>query len=242
MARDQGGAANTFASSYPAQEAYSYCNGLADSVSIARLAYREALVAPPLNGPAQAGASCKALRAAGATVDGNYWVQNPPGSPVVAYCDMTHDGGGWTAIFSGRNGSRNVFDRFDAGSHAGICTDPQTHCLRRAPAALANGSFAVSCGGAFVKFPATPAMSAYFTSGTQADWTTIAPTVVAGSVANPPNSLFTGSGATRGWIFARNNGGGSNTFAQSFDSGTFYDYCNGVFDNATIAHVYYREQ
>ncbi len=241
LARNQGAGSSTFATSYPGTDSYSSCNGVYDAATIARLYYREALVAPALNQPAQAGSSCKALRDGGATMDGNYWVLVPAAGPALTYCDMSHDGGGWTAIFSGRNGSPHVFDRFDAGIHTGICTDPQTRCLRRAPAGLATGEFAVACGAAFVKFPLTATAAAYFGSGTQVGWTAIAPVVVAGSVINVPNTLFTGAGSTRGWIFARNQGAAANTFAQSFDANASFDYCNGALDTQTIARIYYRE-
>ena len=43
------------------------------------------------------GASCMAIRDAGATGDGVFWVSNPGGGdPVRVYCDHSTGGGGWT--------------------------------------------------------------------------------------------------------------------------------------------------
>lgn len=52
-----------------------------------------------------AGASCTALRAAGITQSGAYWVNNPASAdaaqvakPVLVYCDQVTNGGGWALI------------------------------------------------------------------------------------------------------------------------------------------------
>ena len=74
---------------------------------------------------------------------------------------MTSDGGGWTAVFAGRNGSTNVFDHFDTG-YAGTADDPGTRYLRRAPGTLHDGEFAVSCASAMVKFPVTAAVLVFY--------------------------------------------------------------------------------
>src|SRR5262249_59421794 len=78
---------------------------------------------------------CKALLGGTSVhLSGNYWLQAADGSLYLAFCDMNTDGGGWTAVFSGFNGSTNVFDHFDVGLYAGSCSDPANKCLRRAPA------------------------------------------------------------------------------------------------------------
>src|SRR6516225_5990608 len=88
------------------------------------------------NTPPSAVANCKALLAAtSAHPSGVYWLKADDGTLYLAFCDMNTDGGGWTAVFSGLNGSPNVFDHFDTG-YAGICTDPANRCLRRAPTSI----------------------------------------------------------------------------------------------------------
>jgi len=156
---------------------------------------------------------------------------------------MTSDGGGWTAVFAGRNGSPNVFDHFDIGSYTGTTTDPATRYLRRAPAAFGGApELAVSCGAAMVSFALTEPVRAWLISGTQGGWATLSqPRVLRGTVANVPNGLWTGSTGSASFIFARNQGGGGNTFAASYANGTGFDYCNGVFDQATLVRVFYRE-
>jgi hypothetical protein len=244
VAKDQGGGANTFASSFDSTTGFDYCNGVADQSSQLRVFYREATPAAVLNTPLTAGASCRAIQLAGNAVgSGLYWLSNSEGI-YQAYCDMTLDGGGWTAVFAGQNGAPNVFDHFDATSYQGICTDPANHCLRHAPASLGDSAadIAVSCGDAAVKFPLTQAARNWLVSGVQSSWIPITSTVIAGIVANPPNSLLTGFSATaQSFVVAKDQGGGANTFASSFDSTTNFDYCNGVADQSSQLRVFYRE-
>lgn len=147
----------------------------------------------------------------------------------------------WTAIFAGQNGSPNVFNHFDANPYTETTTDPATLYLRRAPAIPAAAELAVSCGSAMVKFPLTEAARAWMTSGTQASWISLSPTVLTGSVANAPNSLWTGSGGSLSFIFAKDQGAGASAFASSYSANTAYDDCNGLFDQSSIVRVFYRE-
>jgi len=244
FARNNGTFLNTFAQSYGGSTFHDYCNGLDDQASLVRVFYREVAPAPVLNTMQNARQSClDVLEASESLGDGIYWLVEPGGSPYQAYCDMTTDGGGWTAVFAGRNGSPNVFDHFDSTSYAGICTDPATRCLRRAPASLGTvaSELAVSCGGAAVKFPLTAAASGWLTTGAQAGWVALTPTVVAGSVVNVPNTLYTGASASnQSFIFARNSSTFENTFASSRDSNDWSDYCNNVADQASLVRVLYR--
>jgi hypothetical protein len=181
--------------------------------------------------------------------DGVYSLTEPGGAPYQAYCDMSTDGGGWTAVFAGTNGSVNVFDHFDAGSYAGTCTDPATHCLRRAPSSLAAATeLAVSCDAVMVKFSLTPEFPApvaairnWLMAGTQGGWQGLTATRLAGSVSRMPNSLFTGDASRRSFIFARDGGAFGSTFASSSENTiTAYDYCNGVPDQNSLVRVFYR--
>ncbi|MCK6545691.1 hypothetical protein L6R52_07475 [Myxococcota bacterium] len=187
-------------------------------------------------------ASCLAMKNAVPTAaSGTYVLTSAAGARAATYCDMTTDGGGWTALLIGENGSPNVFDHFDSAYHVGVCTDPATECLRRAPAGLPTAStyLLVQCGAAAVKFPLTTALSNYLSAGTQQAWLPIGPaTVVTGTVRYLPTYLWTGSGSNRGWIL------GNQTYAQTFASSYIYngtwDYCNGALDTSSPLRMYYR--
>jgi hypothetical protein len=241
FAKGELGGVNTFASSYEENANFDSCANVTDAASKMRVYFREALPQEPLNMPQTARASCKVLRSEGATLDGVYWIDAGTATPYKAYCDMTTDGGGWTAFFAGRNGQPNVFDHFDAAAFTGTCTDPATRCLRRTPASFSSGDFAVACGGAMFKFAGTTATRDYFASGTQGNWVSVTPTVIAGTIAQSPNTVFTGSGTNYGVIFAQGQLAGINTFASSHATVATFDYCNGVADQASVFRIFYRE-
>ena len=139
---------------------------------------------------------------------------------------MTRGGGGWTAVFAGRNGSPNVFQHFDSATYEAACTDAASRCLRRAPGSLAvNGSqLAVACGEAMVSFPMTDAVRDWLVSGTRAGWAPLEPSALTGGVASLPNALWTGADSKESFIFTRDQVPAA-TFASSYANHAGYDYC-----------------
>ena len=203
-----------------------------------------------LNTPPSARPSCKdVLTLTGVHLSGTYWLQRSDGTLYLAFCDMNTDGGGWTAVFSGINGSSNVFDHFDVGAYGAICTDPSNRCLRRAPASIdpVNTEVAVSCGGAMVKFLINDLVYQWITSGTQNGWISLSSTAASIGVTpvNPnafPQMLWTGLGPNTSFIFNSQDmvAGAQFTFAQSYNFQTVFDGCNGQPDQSSIVRIYYR--
>ena len=195
------------------------------------------------------GSSCKAILAStGLHSSGSYLLQRSDGSLYIAFCDMNADGGGWTAVFSGNNGSTNVFDHFDVGAYNGTCPDAANRCLRRAPASIdpVNTEIAVSCGGAMVKFPINSPVYQWVTAGTQNGWVSLSTASSIGVTPVSPDAfprfLWTGSGSNTSFIFNGQNAltGAQFTFAQSYNFSGAFDGCNGVPDQSSIVRVYYR--
>ena len=233
--------AQVFAASYRENTTWDSANGQANTWSPIRLMFREG--GPPVHPEARV--SCRAHRAAGASASAVYTLQQPGGRAYAAYCDMTTDGGGWTAVFAGRNGSPHVFDAFDAGYHVGVCTDPAARCLRRAPALdVGSTQLLASCGAAAVRFDLSAQLYNWLRSGTQASWAPLSNAVSVGSapVANVPNNLWTGSGTNRSFVISRGtSASAATTFASSYNQNASWDYCNGVADTTSPLRLYYRE-
>ncbi len=267
FAKDQS-ATLTFGSSYAPDATWDSCNGTPDTTSTLRVFYREPATpscapgtsdcdADPTNGCetntvfsggvcVPAGANCKDILSLNpGAPSGNYFIDvDGPGQrpPVAVYCDMATDGGGWTAMFVGKNGSANVFDRFDHPGYVGLQTNPSGRYLQRKASWLSTAGVeaAVSCGAAMVKFPMTGAVENYFSAGIQAGWTPIDSTAIGGTVPNPPNWLWTGSGSNFGFIFAKDQSA-TLTFGSSYAADAAWDSCNGTPDTTSTLRVFYRE-
>jgi hypothetical protein len=162
---------------------------------------------------------------------------------------MNTDGGGWTAVFSGLNGSPNVFDHFDSASYIGSCPDPANRCLRHAPASIdpVNTEIAVSCGATMVKLSINGPLYDWLTQGVQNGWIALSSNASSvGAVAVNPNAfprmLWTGIGPNDSFIFNSQNAaaGAQFTFAQSYDFQNLFDGCNGQLDRSSIVRIYYR--
>ena len=233
--------AHVFMSSYDLGDVWDFANGVPDTTSPIRLMYREGGI-PPYPG---AYASCKAALAAGVTDDGVQPIQVPGTHMRLSWCDQTHEGGGWTALYSGKNGSAEVFDYYDAVSYAGVCTDPATRCLRRPAAALdpATTELAVSCGDAMVAFDLSANIHTWLSTGQQLSWQPLTDVRSIGDTpaVNLPTELWTGlSGVSnRSWILGTNSSF-STTFANSYSLGTVWDYCNSGPNTGQTVRIFYR--
>jgi hypothetical protein len=182
---------------------------------------------------------------------GVYWLQQPGMlAPYKAYCDMDSDGGGWTAIFAGQNGSSHVFDHFDSGAFVTLCPDPKSNCLRRAPLTLdpIETEIALSCGSTMVKFSIADGrgrLYQWITAGNQSGWVQLPAVTSIGKTAAQtlPSDLFTGSAEARSFVIGRLNMPGRSTFASSSELGSpGYDYCNGTFDQSSLVRIFYRSR
>lgn len=155
----------------------------------------------------------------------------------------TADCGGWTAFYSGKNGSTNYFASFESGTN---CTNVNSKCLRR----LTNLNniqmeYANNCGNAMVKFNITDNILNLFKSGTQSGWQSITNVKSIGttSVNIMPKDFWTGdpsNNTNTSWIIGNISYQINTTFSNSYNNNPTWNYCNSVSDTSSVVRLFYR--
>jgi hypothetical protein len=199
-------------------------------------------------------ASCKAIQSANAAApSGIYYIQVAGAQVFPAYCDMDDGGGGWTLFYAGRNGNNRQYFTNLGGITRGDCQHPQFDCLRMlgTDRTDTNTEFASSCGDVMIKFTMTLTSLKLFRDGIATSngapgcginacgYQPITPTVIYGTLAKNPNTLYTGTTALGWFIIDSTVSSGSSTFASGYPSS--YDGCNFTNDRGALASLYWRE-
>jgi hypothetical protein len=190
-------------------------------------------------------ASCQEIKSAHPTAASDVYVIGPLGTQQMVFCEMTLDGGGWTAFYIGDNGSAPGGAHFETAADS--CPDPRNSCLRRLPSTLdATHDFAVKCGPAVVKFKLGAMTLDYLKNGLQHGWQPLtSPIAIDTGLVGKGNlvaNFWTGdSGTTNpGWIVAGDQNMQPTTFANGYTMNATWNYCNGATDATMRVMLFYR--
>jgi hypothetical protein len=212
----------------------------------------EVVTAEAEAGPTSDGTSCKDIHARRPAAPSGVYTLND-GRIFTTYCEMSLDGGGWTAIYTGTNGNSDVVGHFE--DSLDTCPDPAHKCLVHAPPSLAQSTeFLATCGVSAVAFmfdTNAAAADDFFERGVRGGWLKTSqnpgPRSIDGA-SNPAfaNFLWTGYGENRGWILSEDDDPNQlvtpHTFASAYDfTSEWKDYCAGTKTlGAPVIHLYYR--